>query len=423
MNHRCDGLYDCDHFTDESNCTSYCYGEALKCMHEDKCIQKSWRCDGDWDCEDGSDEIPTSCVNTDLGRPTSVPVAETAFSQNCLPGRYQCRSGTCIDDSLVCDGKEDCSDSSDEHPVQCRNACNKKICPHNCKPSPRGPICKCQTGFELHEKDGILTCQDVNECLEVNACSQKCINQKGSHNCQCFKGFDFKRRSKSEDPSRCVVEGASEELDHLLIIDDLLIKLKDTYHQIKVPSSEGSNGHILGAFYNPLGMSIVITQIRSPELKIVQLHNDGAIRESGIEHVQIPDNFRPTHCVSDYVGKNTYLANHEKLKICGHLRNKDFSCKTIVDLHKSEAIVDLTIDPINDVLFVASTELSTGWALHGILRMLALDGTIIKDIKFELLYHHEIWSIACDGISKRIYTSQKEGKDQLITLGSWTTKG
>lgn len=57
------------------------------------CIPLQWRCDGQAECSDHSDEV--SCPE-------------------CGNGKFRCRSGQCVNASLICDGVQHCKDSSDE---------------------------------------------------------------------------------------------------------------------------------------------------------------------------------------------------------------------------------------------------------------------------------------------------------------------
>lgn len=46
---------------------------------------------------------------------TTTPVTTVPpFNASCLSNQFRCEMGFCIDDSLICDGADDCGDASDE---------------------------------------------------------------------------------------------------------------------------------------------------------------------------------------------------------------------------------------------------------------------------------------------------------------------
>lgn len=76
------------------------------CKDRTKCIDRKLVCDGRFQCFDHSDE---------LGCPTTAPTTTTKASLRCRVGSKPCRNGhECVLHSHVCDGETDCEDGSDE---------------------------------------------------------------------------------------------------------------------------------------------------------------------------------------------------------------------------------------------------------------------------------------------------------------------
>ncbi|XP_009873173.1 PREDICTED: low-density lipoprotein receptor-related protein 2-like, partial [Apaloderma vittatum] len=168
---RCDGAADCGDSTDEQGCPweeGLCGEGQCGCSHDHRCIPDVWRCDGESDCTDGSDE--SGC------QPSP-----------CQSHEYSCGLGGCLNASLLCDGRQDCTDGSDEA-GNCSVSCQQS-CAHLCYPSPQGPRCWCDQGYQLAE-DGV-SCIDIDECTDRSegACSQTCLNAPGSYSCGCLPGY------------------------------------------------------------------------------------------------------------------------------------------------------------------------------------------------------------------------------------------
>ena len=59
----------------------------------------------------------------------------------------------------------------------------------------KGVACGCPSGMALGNDS--KTCEDINECLIPNICSQKCVNVKRSYRCYCDKGYILRPNKKT----------------------------------------------------------------------------------------------------------------------------------------------------------------------------------------------------------------------------------
>lgn len=237
----CDGSFDCRDHSDESDCpmspddmsSKHCSENEFYCRKSHECIRKSWVCDASADCEDETDEDKIIC-----GVVTCQPNHfQCVTTGNCIPALLKCDgirhcndgsdesedictdgvdvhtcnpqtefdcsfgdSGQCVPLDVICDGKMDCSGGEDETRVFCSssmhdsnmtNVCEKINggCSHNCIPTHLGYYCSCQEGFYLAEDNKV--CEDIDECLEPDTCSQVCHNRPGGYKCSCHHGYEL----------------------------------------------------------------------------------------------------------------------------------------------------------------------------------------------------------------------------------------
>ncbi|ELU15687.1 hypothetical protein CAPTEDRAFT_87079, partial [Capitella teleta] len=89
--------------------------DTFQCR-DGSCILVSHVCDGESDCLDGEDEICGHLCSFGEFQPFLSCIRD-CYPHNCTCSEthFQCLTGKCIPFEKVCDGISDCNDSSDEH--------------------------------------------------------------------------------------------------------------------------------------------------------------------------------------------------------------------------------------------------------------------------------------------------------------------
>ncbi|KAL4608616.1 sortilin-related receptor [Arapaima gigas] len=188
---KCDGMDDCEDFSDEANCDSTtdmpgCSHYFQFECHNGRCVPSWWKCDGENDCGDWSDEA--GCIGGFTPWPT------TSTSLTCAPNHFRCGSGICILNTWACDGYADCPDGDDEIGCSTVPVPTPPIAPGRCS---RGqfqcrwpPTCiedwkrcdgrqHCQDGSDEAScpTRGPLSCVNGTLCADGEACvedSERC---------------------------------------------------------------------------------------------------------------------------------------------------------------------------------------------------------------------------------------------------------
>ena len=177
----CDGDHDCRDGSDEKAlvCKTKrkleCGQDHFQCKSSTSniftsCIIMDWRCDNVRDCIDGSDEenCDAGCVEGTTNCTSKSHVGELDQSHmdglHCTGNHFKCNQSTseCVDKSMVCDGKKDCSNGADED-MNCHiNECKDKthFCSQKCVDLKDGYKCACYEGFSL-DKNG-FTCRGID---------------------------------------------------------------------------------------------------------------------------------------------------------------------------------------------------------------------------------------------------------------------
>lgn len=73
------------------------------------------------------------------------------FVGNCQRGMFKCNNDHCINNTLVCDGQNDCGDNSDED--KCTTECTFGMCSQECVVKKHVVHCRCATGYSLLSYD------------------------------------------------------------------------------------------------------------------------------------------------------------------------------------------------------------------------------------------------------------------------------
>ncbi len=215
--HVCDGSMNvnCKDKSDEHNQLCGCDPREgdWPCMNGDRCIFKYLVCDGYSDglydsCNDGSDELPSICANwncssgmrkcgndkciditsicNETGHCNEDSAAQLCVNWSCRDKYWECKDrNKCIKETLLCDGKVDCYDKSDEVHLFCKE--------YTCLPG----YTKCANNHQCVKKvdicDGEDDCNDGSDEL----CNSDCLRIQ-------LGGKKSIIRKCEEDPAVCV---------------------------------------------------------------------------------------------------------------------------------------------------------------------------------------------------------------------------
>lgn len=212
----CDGEKDCSSGEDEKNCSCPEYT-----CNDGMCISYDWVCDGGADCSNGEDEEgccldecaseENKCEKQDLYHCLDTNedgclewslagncVKDGSGSNYCMDGNYYCDTmpigcddgESLVSFSMICDGKEDCSDGSDENSCYlCQistKSCKDIIdCTNNVKDMPEHyfNLCICQSDDTSIQKLFELYACAFSNCGGVSGITQSCLDDVMYNEC------------------------------------------------------------------------------------------------------------------------------------------------------------------------------------------------------------------------------------------------
>ncbi|CAL2030445.1 unnamed protein product [Caenorhabditis brenneri] len=377
---KCDGHRDCHDRSDETYCghISYRLSENSSFNFEDPnhykydggydkngclpgfglcgiqqlCIPNRSFCDGTQDCTYYSDE--NHCTP---GGPGGKKEWSWKTPENPCENMFACKKSyswddqKCINQTELCNGKKDCPRGDDES-EKC-SECSTKHCEYQCKNTPTGAKCVCESGYRLDSDN--VTCVDLDECtLPERACHHFCENTIGSFHCSCAKGYHLKVDEKS-----CELSDTSEGFLLLSKFDEIERRpLKDFTETEFTTVYKTPEGQYIKAFDfsrrdDKFFMSIAS---RGAETEKLVVEQNGSLRVL-CENAKMK---KYKHLAVDWIGNNLFFQEEEVYQNEGKNSSKNFISvctmdgrfyRRLIEIEDGRDVKGFAIHPMRGLLF------------------------------------------------------------------------
>ena len=252
-------------------------------------------------------------------------------------------------------------------------------------PGPKGPICYCETGYRSANNGH--QCDDIDECISENRCSQYCINTEGDYDCSCAPGYYL-----DQDKYTCKV------------IDGRPLMIAASAHRVAIlqdnnvtASHRGLASHdapIKGISYN--GKHSTLFWITSAGVS--------RLKDVGQVLVYKMKGFNPSGLALDSVTGNIYVSAiivdqdqvRSIIKVVSHSLDADVEI-----INSQTKITDIVIDGVRGTLFWSEHSKSA----NGRIFRSSMDGKFTREIYYTGVTYPV--ALALDPVKSRIYWADK----------------
>ncbi|XP_030081735.1 modular serine protease-like [Drosophila hydei] len=198
----------------QAGSAGFCTSDEFKCL-DGTCIGRQLLCDGKKNCPDSSDEVFSACYN------------ETCTG-------FRCNYGGCINRNLICNNVTNCWDESDENEFLCANDSRKLELFMQLKGDCPGEYgMQCPNSHKCLEWSEV--CDGVSDC---NSGEDENLKLCGSSRCpydsfQCESGGCIHKNRLCNKNIDCV--DGSDEIPNICLMTQVVysIEIKDTDNQVQ----------------------------------------------------------------------------------------------------------------------------------------------------------------------------------------------